>query len=634
MTSYSSRGPRPSDSKLKPDITGPAETVTAASVNTGSGVRSFNGTSSATPHVAGAMALLRQYRPAGYTAEEYKALMMNSVRVDPRVSATGLFYGISRIGNGRITLNPGDGFPTALAMSTDPDAPVSVSFGLLNIPVDGSQTLEKTVRVVNKEAVARTFSVSFTDWATTPGATYSLPDGNTVNVPANGQATLRVRLTIVGNQLRHSRDTQTAAVQGTPARNYVSEAAGRLLFTEQGGSGHSMRLSVHSVVRPTSSLTLPGTLAVGAAPTTQTLSLAGLGINTGPNTATTAANNPADIVSHAKGFEWQYRQTTFSGSFYELSEIENVGVTSDFARRAVPYDATATNNQSTVVVFAVTTRKDYAIPGELGTQVRVLIDRDRTGATNLVLRNYTANTSTNQNVYLTGTSTSAGNVADGVSVTSTGYYANITTGVPSNILNNNVAMLPVNFRQLGLTAANPRFNYKVQVTRHDGLGYTVNSETPWLTYDPTRPGVDASSAAGVNEPFVLNGQPNQAVAVALNQANMQGNGSLGLLMLYPHNAPGNRVQTLSVSVPANRLYVGGFSPASGVQGTQVTLSGSGFTGATAVAFKGVPATQFTVNNDSTITVVVPPGASTSAISVTTPAGKAASSTRFQVTQVP
>ena len=143
---------------------------------------------------------------------------MNSVRVDPRVTAVGAFYGISRIGVGRITLNPADNFPTALAMSTDPDAPVNVSYGLVSVPVNSSQQLMKTVRVVNKENVARTFSVSFTNWATTPGATYSLPDGASVNLPANGTANIRVQLDMVGSQLRHSRDTQAAATQGTNAR--------------------------------------------------------------------------------------------------------------------------------------------------------------------------------------------------------------------------------------------------------------------------------------------------------------------------------------------------------------------------------------------------------------------------------
>lgn len=632
IASYSSRGPRPSDSKLKPDITGPAESVSTANRNSGGGNTSFNGTSSATPHVAGAMALLRQYRP-GYTAEEYKALMMNAVRVDPRVTAAGLFYGISRIGVGRVTLNPTDGFPTALAMSTDPDAPVNVTWGLLNIPVGASQTFTKTVRVVNKENLARTFNVAFssTNFATTPGATYSLPDGATVNVPANGEATLRVQLDVVGSALRHARDAQVAVTQGTPARNFVSEASGRLTFTEVGGPGHSMRVNVHAVVRPTSSLAATPTnlTPMGNRTGLSTLTLGGSGINTGPNTSVTA-NNPADIVSQAKAFELQYVNETHSGTIFEQSEIRYVGVTTDFAVRANPFDPNASNNQSAVVVFGVAMHQDYAAPSELGTQVRILIDRTRTGTTNIVVRNYTQNTGTQQNVFLTGTSATAGNVADGVTVTSTGYFANITTGVANNTMNTNLAMLPVNLRQLGLTAATTRFNYKVQVTRHDALGYTVNSETPWLTYDVSRPGVDASSPTGT-EPFVFNGQSGTNIPVAVNLANYQTNGSLGALLFYPHNAPGARTQIVTVSAPAARLAITGFTPTSGPVGTVVTITGSGFTGTTGVSMRGTPC-PFSVVNDTTISATIPAGAPSAAtLMVTTPAGSATTATRFVVT---
>ena len=73
-----------------------------------------------------------------------------------------------------------------------------------------------------------------------------------------------------------------------------------------------------------------------------------------------------------------------------------------------------------------------------------------------------------------------------------------------------------------------------------------------------------------------------------------------------------------------------FQPASGPVGTQVTISGAGFTGATSVTFGGVSAT-FTVNSATTITTTVPTGAVTGTIRVTTPGGSATSAGTFTVT---
>jgi hypothetical protein len=63
------------------------------------------------------------------------------------------------------------------------------------------------------------------------------------------------------------------------------------------------------------------------------------------------------------------------------------------------------------------------------------------------------------------------------------------------------------------------------------------------------------------------------------------------------------------------------NPARGAIGSQVTIVGSHFTGATSVTFNGTAAT-FIVNSDTQITATVPNGATSGSVTVTTPGGTA------------
>jgi hypothetical protein len=74
-----------------------------------------------------------------------------------------------------------------------------------------------------------------------------------------------------------------------------------------------------------------------------------------------------------------------------------------------------------------------------------------------------------------------------------------------------------------------------------------------------------------------------------------------------------------------------FSPATGLPGASVTITGVNFQGATAVAFNGVNQPTFTVNAAGTsVTTTVPAAATTGPITVTTPVGVATSATSFGV----
>src|SRR5581483_8177184 len=97
---------------------------------------------------------------------------------------------------------------------------------------------------------------------------------------------------------------------------------------------------------------------------------------------------------------------------------------------------------------------------------------------------------------------------------------------------------------------------------------------------------------------------------------------------------GTATSSTAFKVTSAKLRIDSFSPSSGPVGTSVTILGANFDGATSVDFKdGVPAV-FTVDSSSQITTVVPDGAISGRIKVTTPAGTATSSTAFKVVRAP
>lgn len=92
LADFSSRGPRVGDGALKPDITAPGVDIVAARAKgsaigapVGTQYMMLSGTSMATPHVAGAAALLAQQHP-NWKATELKGTLMGTSKSLPKLT--------------------------------------------------------------------------------------------------------------------------------------------------------------------------------------------------------------------------------------------------------------------------------------------------------------------------------------------------------------------------------------------------------------------------------------------------------------------------------------------------------------------------------------------------------------------
>ncbi|MGS2613896.1 S8 family serine peptidase [Micromonospora sp. LZ34] len=182
LASFSSRGPRTGDAGIKPDLTAPGVGILAARSST-SGLEpyyenpqytSLNGTSMATPHAAGAAAILAQQHP-DWTPERIKSTLMAAAQPN---AAIGVYE------QGAGFLNVGRAIEQTVTAS-----PVSVAFERT------ATAQQRTITYANSGSSALTLAVSLdakdADGAPAPAGLFSL-SASSVTVPAGGTATVTV----------------------------------------------------------------------------------------------------------------------------------------------------------------------------------------------------------------------------------------------------------------------------------------------------------------------------------------------------------------------------------------------------------------------------------------------------------
>jgi subtilisin family serine protease len=183
LAEFSSRGPRVGDGAVKPDISAPGVSIVAAKAKdsiigepVGDDYLRLDGTSMATPHVAGSAAILAQEHP-NWKAAELKGALMGAAR--PAADQTAFEQGA-----GRVDVAKG-------IKQTVIAEPGNVSFGTAVWPHDDDAPVTKTVtyRNLGDQPVTLNLAASLNgpDGAAAPADALQL-SATTVTVPAGGTA--------------------------------------------------------------------------------------------------------------------------------------------------------------------------------------------------------------------------------------------------------------------------------------------------------------------------------------------------------------------------------------------------------------------------------------------------------------
>ena len=246
LPNFTARGPSPIDGRLKPEITAPGVAIDSAGVGTGADPVPNQGTSMASPMIAGAAALVRQAQP-GLSAYELKAALVGSTV--PLFDFSGVPYSTSRMGGGRVDV--ARAAATLITAAADPLAgEIGVSFG--SVVAHEPTSVKRTFVVANHGASAVTLDAKIAPTFTPPGVTITVTP-ESMEVPAGETVTFELTLALDPAVLGDPEsDPGTPAMQGmqepTP-RHFLNEASGLVQLTQTGGGAQAVTLPYNGSVR-------------------------------------------------------------------------------------------------------------------------------------------------------------------------------------------------------------------------------------------------------------------------------------------------------------------------------------------------------------------------------------------------
>ncbi|MED7825097.1 S8 family serine peptidase [Streptomyces chiangmaiensis] len=323
LAGFSSRGPRVGDNAIKPDLTAPGVDVLAARSQyapEGEGAyQTMSGTSMATPHVAGAAALLAAKHP-DWTGQQLKDALVSTTASTQR-------YSPFQAGSGRLDV--------AAAVKATLVATGS-AFAQAHYPYTPGQTVRKDVTYTNTGAEPVTVDLSLGQ-DQLPEGLFTLTDSR-LTVPAHGTAAVGV--------ITHLDAAQDNAAYSS--RLTATGADGAVLTrTSVGLNKEGRRVTLSVTAKDRRGAALPGTLILkdverNTAPKAYAIDASGrmdLRLSPGTYSAWMNADVPGIDGTHTLGF------AMFSAPQIDLDADRTVRFDAANLRKAAAFTPQPTANQ-------------------------------------------------------------------------------------------------------------------------------------------------------------------------------------------------------------------------------------------------------------------------------------------------
>ncbi len=560
IANFSSRGPCGSGGGflfLKPDLSAPGRAIRSAAahaISPSTLYRDMSGTSMAAPHIAGAMALLRQQHPEWSTAELKALLMNNAANVysaknygEPRCAP-------ARAGAGRAQINLST---RQEIIAFDADAPEAVSVTFQTREAAGQEMETRTVRVLNKGADTVSCSAAVDGLTEIPGIAISLYPASTGPIAPGAYADVTLHLQADAASMQHSRDPAAQEAFGSYARYWISEVSGYVLLTPEQKADTPLRVPFYGAIRPVSDMHAGVDLLDVRTATDTAVPLQGQSLITpGPFPL-----SEQSLVSAFALLCYSPDETSSTG-IKNGADILYIGASSDYADCL----ASGLRFQDATIYIAIATQGNWFSPH--WPAFNIYIDTNKDGFTEFRLRNFHHKASEteggpNADVFTARLDNFGALDLDQGLINY--YAADARNTVP---FMTSVMILPLRVRDIGLTEEDSSFAFRVESLSSLDDSESIDQAPPVLVpterrnilYDPAHPGLDFRDGApgppmvpdldGSTLPVHFDGKGYYAAGVLECEDGAFGDctpgGPLGLLLLHHHNRTGDKAEWLPV----------------------------------------------------------------------------------------